>query len=86
MTCCTEKKNVHQAIRCIFVSGINIALPKAFLGGLTRKPMLDACVKCGRRLRRKAPCVEHEKSMCRKCCELYHETCQYKMFCWYGLV
>ena len=48
--------------------------------------MLDACVKCGRRLRRKAPCVEHEKSMCRKCCELYHETCQYKMFCWYGLV
>ncbi len=44
--------------------------------------MLERCGECGRRLRIKSPCIEHGHKLCKKCCDLNHEECQYKLFCW----
>ncbi len=48
--------------------------------------MLEKCSKCGRRFRLKVMCVESGKPLCKKCCELEHEGCQYHLFCWNNLV
>ncbi|MFH0956975.1 MAG: hypothetical protein V1813_03860 [Candidatus Aenigmatarchaeota archaeon] len=47
--------------------------------------MLSKCSVCGRRLRIKALCMESGKKKCRKCCNLRHEHCTYKLFCWSDL-
>ncbi len=44
--------------------------------------MLEKCISCGRRLRVKVKCVEKKGMMCKKCCELENEGCQYHLFCW----
>ncbi len=48
--------------------------------------MVGACDTCGRRLRRKVKCIEKKVNLCKSCCELHDEGCEYHHFCWSKLV
>ncbi|MBN2330437.1 MAG: hypothetical protein JXC85_01355 [Candidatus Aenigmarchaeota archaeon] len=47
--------------------------------------MRNACSVCGRRLRRKVKCIETKSHMCKGCCELHEEGCNYHHLCWSSL-
>jgi len=44
--------------------------------------MIRPCKTCGRRLRIKTICIETRKRICKKCCEMHNERCEYHFFCW----
>lgn len=48
--------------------------------------MIRSCNGCGRRARQKVLCVESGKKICKKCCEMHTEGCDYHLFCWNTLV
>jgi hypothetical protein len=48
--------------------------------------MIRTCKTCGRRLRIKTVCVETGKKVCKKCCEMHSEGCDYHLFCWNKIV
>ncbi|UCD03081.1 MAG: hypothetical protein JSV63_00380 [Candidatus Aenigmatarchaeota archaeon] len=48
--------------------------------------MLEKCSNCGRRLRLKVKCLERGGHLCKKCCELKEDHCQYHLFCWNNLL
>jgi len=48
--------------------------------------MLRACKFCGRRASRKTICLDDKARICRKCCDLHREGCEYHFFCWNKLI